>query len=66
MTLSNNLNYFFGNPFFTGAIVTFDNFQRKKNLINKIIDFNNNYIFHCQVEKDKNSSGYISFYNKNI
>ena len=65
-TLSNNLNYFFGNPFFTGAIVTFDNFQRKKNLINKIIDFNNNYIFHCQVEKDKNSSGYISFYNKNI
>jgi len=65
-TLANNLNHFFKDSCFTGAIVTFDNFQNKSSLINNIIAHNDNYIFHCQVEKDKNNSGYISFYNKNL
>ena len=65
-TLSDNLNHFFKDSCFIGAIVTFDNFQRKSNLINKIIAHNDNYIYHCQIEKDENKSGYISFYNKNF
>ena len=65
-TLTDNLTHFFKNYYFVGAIVTFDNFQSKRDLINKIIDCTENYIFHCQLEKDKNKSGYISFYNKNI
>ncbi len=65
-TLADNLDHFFNDSCFTGAIVTFKNFQRKSSLINKIIAHNDNYIFHCQIEKDKNNSGYISFYNKNL
>ena len=65
-TLADNLDHFFKDSYFTGAIVTFDNFQRKSSLINKIIAHNDNYIFHCQIEKDKNNSGYICFYNKNL
>ncbi len=65
-TLKNNFNYFFKDTFLTGAIVTFDNFQSEKILIKKIFDRNDKYMFHCQIEKDKNNSGYISFYNKNL
>ena len=65
-TFSDNLNHFFRDSFFIGAIVIFDNFQNKSDLINKIFDRNDNYLFHCQIEKDKNNSGYLSFYSKNL
>ena len=65
-TFSDNLNHFLNDSFFIGAIVTFDNFQNQSDIIYKIFDSNNNYLFHCQTEKDKNNSGYLSFYNKNI
>ena len=65
-TLADNLNHFFNDSCFTGAIATFDNFQKKSKLINKIIDSNNDYIFHSQIEKDKNNSGYISFYKDSL
>lgn len=65
-TLYKGLNNFLNNPRFVGGVVVFDNFESKSSLINNIVNLNDKFIFHCHIDKDRNSSGYISFYNKNF